>query len=174
MTLTREDTFENVWDLNTDILQGDITLYAKWTVNSYEVSFNSNGGTSVSSQSIEYNSYASEPTAPIKAGYIFEGWYKDSALTEVWNFTTDKVTEATTLYAKWSADPSAPMYRVRVWHIYTAENTNIAEAIQYVSSHRVGYELADLDATWIIEKYSSFKNRCCFKKNKFQFKYTCI
>ncbi|MCD7827914.1 MAG: leucine-rich repeat protein, partial [Clostridiales bacterium] len=47
--------------------------------------------------------YVIEPVSPAALGYLFDGWYKDSACTVKWNFTEDKVTSNTTLYAKWNA-----------------------------------------------------------------------
>ena len=90
------------WDFETDKIIANITLYAKWDINSYTVSFDSNEGSSVPSQSVEYNSYASEPEEPTKAGYDFIGWYKEPEFTTAWNFASDKIKENTTLYAKWN------------------------------------------------------------------------
>ncbi|HIJ86185.1 MAG TPA: beta-propeller fold lactonase family protein [Desulfuromonadales bacterium] len=83
------------------VISADTTLYAKWTLNSYTVSFNSNGGSAVTSQSIDYNTTATAPAAPGKTGYTFAGWYSDAALTAAFTFTT-AITADTTLYAKWT------------------------------------------------------------------------
>lgn len=45
--------------------------------------------------------YVIEPISPTAEGYLFLGWYHDSACTTEWNFLEDKVTEDTTVYAKW-------------------------------------------------------------------------
>nr|WP_285859148.1 InlB B-repeat-containing protein [Paenibacillus sp. MER 99-2] len=79
----------------------DITLYAKWTKNSYTVSFSSNGGSLVNSQSVSDGEMATEPAAPIRDGYVFGGWYSDIGLNEAYDFTTS-VTASRTLYAKWT------------------------------------------------------------------------
>lgn len=76
------------------------TLYAKWTINTYTVTFDTDGGSSVSSQSVIYNKTASEPPVPTKTGYAFAGWYADSGLTNSFTFGT-AITENITLYAKW-------------------------------------------------------------------------
>jgi uncharacterized repeat protein (TIGR02543 family) len=68
----------------------------------YEVYFDSNGGTITDSQSVEYNHLVSIPDAPAKEGYTFTGWYKDNTYTELWDFTTEKITATTTIYANWS------------------------------------------------------------------------
>ncbi|RKN82014.1 InlB B-repeat-containing protein [Paenibacillus ginsengarvi] len=82
-------------------ITGNTTLYAKWTVNTFAVTFNTNGGTAVSTQTVNYGSQAIAPPNPTKAGYTFGGWYKDAGLTTAFNFST-AISAATTLYAKWT------------------------------------------------------------------------
>ena len=43
------------------------------------------------------------PENPVRKGYIFAGWYKDEAFTEIFTFGADgdKITKDITLYAKW-------------------------------------------------------------------------
>ena len=64
------------------------------------VTFESDGGSSVTEQKILRGQKASEPTAPTKDGYIFDGWYNGSA-TSSYDFDTP-VIENITLTAKWS------------------------------------------------------------------------
>jgi uncharacterized repeat protein (TIGR02543 family) len=79
----------------------DVSLYAQWTINSYTVSFNSNGGSAVPSQAVNYNATASTPTAPTLANATFAGWYTDNTtFNNAFNFET-AITGPTTLYAKW-------------------------------------------------------------------------
>ncbi|QTH40696.1 InlB B-repeat-containing protein [Cohnella sp. LGH] len=80
---------------------GYVRLYAKWTLNSYTVSFNSNGGTAVTSQTVSVGGTATAPNAPVRAGHTFEGWYIDLAGTTAYDFAT-AVTTDITLYAKWT------------------------------------------------------------------------
>ena len=80
---------------------GDITLYAKWNINSYTVSFDSNGGSSVAAQSVTYNTAASKPADPSMTGYTFAGWFTDKECTTAYDFSS-KVTGDITLYAKWN------------------------------------------------------------------------
>ncbi len=68
---------------------------------SFDVVFNTNGGSSVSSQQVTEGGKATLPTAPTKAGYTFEGWYTDAALTEAYDFNS-AVAADVTLYAKWT------------------------------------------------------------------------
>ena len=64
------------------------------------ITFESNGGTKVSPQTIEKNSKAFRPINPSKKGYIFGGWYLDKALTEEFLFSTI-IHESLVLYARW-------------------------------------------------------------------------
>ena len=83
---------------------GDITLYAKWNINSYKVSFDSNGGSSVAAQSVNYNTATSKPADPSKTGFTFAGWFTDKDCTTAYDFSS-KVTGDITLYAKWDKIP---------------------------------------------------------------------
>lgn len=63
----------------------------------YTVSFDSAGGSSVAAQQVEELEKASEPKAPTKKGYEFEGWYLGDKL---YDFNT-AVTGDLTLTAHW-------------------------------------------------------------------------
>ena len=90
----------NSYDFLTAVTES-ITLYAKWTVNTYTVTFNTDGGSAVDSQTVNYNSTATTPTEPTKTGYTFAGWYTDAGCTNSYDFLA-AVTESITLYAKWT------------------------------------------------------------------------
>jgi uncharacterized repeat protein (TIGR02543 family) len=42
------------------------------------------------------------PTAPVKTGFVFGGWFTDQQLTHAWNFSSDFIEGDVTLYAKWT------------------------------------------------------------------------
>ncbi len=67
----------------------------------YTVTFNSNGGSEVSSQKVVKGHKVESPSNPKKSEYEFAGWYKEEACTNSWDFTKDTVNEDITLYAKW-------------------------------------------------------------------------
>lgn len=101
--------------ITTDtVFDSDTTVYAQWRKKlsgggggggtpSYTVKFEENGGTEVASKTVTRNSTVEEPTAPVKDGFTFEGWYIDQELLSPYNFDTS-VTKSFTLYAKWSED----------------------------------------------------------------------
>jgi len=93
-TLTKAGYNFDGWnfDFSTPITK-DTAITAKWRTDAYTVSFNSNGGSEVASQKVNYNSTVSVPTpAPTKAGQDFDGWDFD--------FST-RITKDTTITAKW-------------------------------------------------------------------------
>lgn len=75
------------------------TEYEKY-MTAVTVSFNTDGGTAVSSVTVGYDSKIAEPTAPTKDKHSFVGWYTDKACTKEFSFDT-AVTSDMTLYAKW-------------------------------------------------------------------------
>lgn len=70
----------------------------------YTVSFDMQGhGTQVSSQTITDGGLVTQPSpAPTAEGYTFEGWFKEASCTNAWVFSTDTVSDDTTIYAKWT------------------------------------------------------------------------
>lgn len=83
---------------------GHATYYAHFSDDPvYTVTFDMQGhGTAVASQEVVENQHVIEPAAPAVEEWIFGGWYKESACTNAWNFSTDAVTANTALYAKWT------------------------------------------------------------------------
>lgn len=76
----------------------------------YTVTFNSNGGSDVPGQ-IRANAAATKPADPTRSGYDFGGWYTDEAFTTEYTFTeSEKVTQALTLYAKWTKEAAKYYY----------------------------------------------------------------
>ena len=68
----------------------------------YNITFESNGGTILSAQSVLENEKIEQPEAPVKEGYLFEGWFKETKCENIWDFEKDTVTADITLYAKWT------------------------------------------------------------------------
>ncbi len=111
-SLTKEGSYFAGWNTNqngggTNYVQGqtisiedNITLYANWTtaeVESYKVTFNSNGGAEVPEQNVLAGGYVIDPELT-REGYTLVAWKKDG--TE-WDFDSNTVNEAITLTAEW-------------------------------------------------------------------------
>lgn len=82
----------------------DITLYAHWSLITYNVYFNANGGSvGTASKTVDTNgTYGSLPT-PSRGGYQFAGWYTAaSGGTQITESTAVNLSGDQTLYAHWS------------------------------------------------------------------------
>ncbi|WP_138755500.1 InlB B-repeat-containing protein [Paenibacillus sinopodophylli] len=105
----KDEGYASAWNFLTDTVSANTTLYAKWTavpVSTYTVTFDSKEGSAVASLTgIASGVTITKPSDPTRAGYTFSGWYKDEGYASAWNFSTDRVSVNTTLYAKWTAVP---------------------------------------------------------------------
>lgn len=95
---------EKVSETTAFSTEEDVILYADWSANVYNVSFNATGGqTDVENISVIYDSTYGELPVAVRAGYEFIGWYnaeKGGAL--VTSDTAVEITQAQTLYAYWN------------------------------------------------------------------------
>ena len=109
-----DSTLTTPFDFSTPITK-DTTIYAKWTVAAepvtYSVVFNTNGGSFISAQSVKSGEKAVKPADPIKEGFTFDGWYKDSECKTVFDFNAP-ITGPTIVYAKWNDGSVAQSHTV--------------------------------------------------------------
>ncbi|OFF50676.1 internalin [Listeria monocytogenes] len=102
------ETGGSKWDFAANKMPAkDVTLYARFTVKSYTVTLN---GEAVTTQTVDYLGLLQEPTAPIKAGYTFDGWYDAETGGNKWDFATNKMpANDLALYARFTKNPVAPV-----------------------------------------------------------------
>jgi uncharacterized repeat protein (TIGR02543 family) len=92
----------SAFNLSTKTFAVDTYCYAKWTINTYTVTYNSNEGSTVAPVTVNYNETATEPDAPTLLAHLFAGWYTDNGTFEdAFDFETPIVANIT-LYAKWN------------------------------------------------------------------------
>lgn len=92
----------------TDTVQIDVLFRAKATTPStYTVTFNTDGGSAVASQTVTSGAKATKPADPAKEGFTFDGWYKDAAFTTAFDFNT-AINSDVTVYAKWKENATTP------------------------------------------------------------------
>lgn len=72
----------------------DHTLYARWALNQYTISFDPAGGSDVESMTQGYGTSLISPPSPSRLGYSFDGWDKD--------FPSTMPAENLTFTARWS------------------------------------------------------------------------
>ena len=152
----------NKWDIDSDTVTKDITLYAKWTDVYVTVTFDVQGIGSlpVGKKTLSILKGHKIDTADmphpenIPSGKIFGGWFKDPAGTQPWNNASDTVTEEnTTLYAKWTknsniavkdlwqskTDRPNDFYRIPAFAV-TNDGTLLAVTdLRYTDSTDLGY-----------------------------------
>lgn len=95
-------------------VQGNSTIYQLFKTKTYKIHFNMNAGGDTTTPdhyddiSAEYGAMIYKPQDPTRAGYTFEGWYREVSPTDEdvsFTFSTmppSKTDMTTTLYAKWS------------------------------------------------------------------------
>ena len=123
----------NKWDFTTTPVTSDRTLYAGWKKdepqptpqptptsvppsgssgdgnmdNAYRVLFNDGATTLYVVTDLSAGDKLTKPEDPVKDGYTFAGWHKDTACTQPWDFETS-IPGDMTLYAKWTAIEATP------------------------------------------------------------------
>ena len=67
----------------------------------FTITFDSKGGTDVPSHNQMYGQLLEVPEPPTREGYVFTGWYTDTACYELWDVQEDTIEADMTLYAGW-------------------------------------------------------------------------
>ena len=62
------------WNYASDKVTDNITLYAKWTANTYTITFDTAGGSEIAPITQEYGTHITAPADPTREGYTFIGW----------------------------------------------------------------------------------------------------
>ena len=109
------------------------TLYANWTVNSYNVTFDANGGTvSNASKIVSFDSsYGSLPIPDNRVGYTFQGWYTEADGGEQVNENTVvQIAEDHTIYAHWTAKSYTVSFRANGGSVSTS-----SKIVEYGSAY---------------------------------------
>ncbi|KJY52761.1 hypothetical protein JF68_12120 [Bifidobacterium coryneforme] len=91
---------EVLFDFASTRVKKDIELTARWTP-LYILTFDSQGGSAVSSQTVRADRTPNEPTAPTRAGYTFQGWSTAAQNGTPVDFT-QHIGQDTTIYAQWA------------------------------------------------------------------------
>ena len=82
-----------------DKVTNDVMLYAHWTANTYQVTFDAQGGNEIAPMSVRADEVVTDLPTPERTDYAFDGWYtKADGGKKVTEFSTVK---DVTLYAHW-------------------------------------------------------------------------
>ncbi|MCQ2060056.1 MAG: InlB B-repeat-containing protein [Fibrobacter sp.] len=120
----------------------DVTLYPVW-MQLFTVTFNANGhGTAPASQNVLDGEKATAPTAPSATGYSFNGWNtKQDGTGTTWDFSTNTVTAATTLYAMWTVETYTITYEMDggINNTNNPATYTVETAVTFQEPNKVGY-----------------------------------
>ncbi len=141
----------------------DITLYAKWIIQQFTVTFADYDGSAIYTESVNYGSSATAPSTPARTGYTFTSWEGDySNISEDITVTAQySINSYTVIFADYDgseissqsvnfdSDATAPSNPSRTGYTFTGWNddySNITEDItvtaQYsINSYTVTYNL---------------------------------
>ena len=89
-----EETCTNPYDFDTSV-QNALTLYAKWTINQYTITFKPENGGEDTTITQDYGTAVTAPANPTKTGYTFAGWDREIPAT--------MPAENMTVTARWTA-----------------------------------------------------------------------
>ena len=98
---------ETKYEFNTPVT-APLTLAAKWTINRYTITFDTDGGSAVAPITQDYGTDITAPAAPTKNGYIFAGWNPAIPTT----MPADNMTITAQWRRKKSSSSSTPEYAV--------------------------------------------------------------
>jgi len=105
------NTFRDLFTVSSLLERGlssNLTVYAKWDVNQYTVTFDTMGGEPMDPVLLDYGSDLS-PYIPEKEGSIFTGWYEDDTYQTI---ITHVPNCDLTIYASWTIEGMSSMVQV--------------------------------------------------------------
>lgn len=97
----------------------------------HTVSFNSNGGSSISSQQVREGQNISYPASPTKSNYIFEGWFYNNKEFDM----TTPINSDITLTAKWKKIPVINPYPNQNYDPSPAPNPKPNACVKYKDAY---------------------------------------
>jgi uncharacterized repeat protein (TIGR02543 family) len=119
----------------TPTVAADFTLYAHWTLNSYTVAYNTQGGTTVASASWSWGDSITLPSAPTRSGYDFAGWFTASSGGSSLGASHTPGTPANlTLYAHWTPKSYTVSFDSQGGSTVASANFNFGDPISMPSA----------------------------------------
>ena len=152
---------ENEYDFSAPIT-GNTTIVAKWTINQYTITFNTNGGSTIAAITLDYGTDVTAPADPTKTGYTFGGWDKeipetmpaeDMTITASWTINKYTITfntvggnEIAAITLDFGATVTAPADPTKTGYTFGGWDKEIPETMPA--------EDMTITASWTINKYT--------------------
>ena len=156
---------ETAYDFGAAVT-ADVALKAKWTLNTYTVTFDADNGTEKTTATVGYGSAVEAPAVPEKAGYTFAGWLlgetaydfatavkSDIALKAAWTvnqytitFDTDGGSEIAPIVLDFGAAVTAPAAPTKEGYTFAGWDKEIPATMPI--------EGVTVKALWEINKYT--------------------
>lgn len=130
----RDPGYVEAWNFDYDRVTGDLTLYARWTINQFRIFFDSAGGSPVATIEEEYGTELTAPQDPARTGYDFISWDPP--------FPATMPAEDLTLVAQWEAI-QYPIYYQNLHDGTNPDNPavyTIEQAVSLLPASRTGHD----------------------------------
>lgn len=128
----------------------DTVLYAGWKINTYTVTFDSDGGSSVSNQTVDWNTSA-QLTTPTKTGHTFVGWFLPSGE----QYTNQPIKSATTLKAKWKANTYTVTFNSDGGSAVENKTVEYGKSVTLTSPTKTGFDFVG----WFLPSGDKYTNQ---------------
>jgi uncharacterized repeat protein (TIGR02543 family) len=116
----------------------NITLYAGWIVNTYTITFETNGGSAIQPITLNYGFPLNVPQTN-KTGHSLGAWYRDVLLTQPYNIPTTMPAESVTLYAKWSANQHSINFVTNGGDLIPTQNYSYGSEVSIPNGVKTGH-----------------------------------
>ena len=133
------------WNYASDKVTDNITLYAKWTANTYTITFDTAGGSEIAPITQDYGTAITAPADPTREGYTFTGWD-----TEI---PTTMPAENMTVTAQWK-DSEKPTGEIKISeNSWKAFLNNITFGLFFKDTQTVTITAADNSGETVTVEY---------------------
>lgn len=133
-----------------ELIYADTQLYAKFEINQFTVTFNSDGGSAVASQTVDWNTSATLST-PTRDGYAFKGWF----LSDGMQYTNQVIKADTTLTAKWERNRFTVIFNSDGGSEVDNQTVMLNNAVTLVTPTKMGYNFVG----WYMADGTEYENQ---------------
>lgn len=114
----------------------DTQLYAKFAINRYTVTFDSNGGSAVNNMTVDWNTAVTLPTTT-RDKHAFKGWFLPNGT----KYTNQPIKENTTLTAQWERNVFNVTFDTDGGSAVNNTEVNLNAVVTLPTTTRTGYTL---------------------------------